>query len=101
MGYDIVCKIIPKEYWFGYRFDYLLMMMRYVLPMIHMCFVSPMYLIRGFRVALIYAHCWTMYEKETWMFDGNDFNGRATFLAEVLSGFMFGFISYAIMTIFL
>ena len=42
-----------------------------------------------------------MYEKETWMFDGNDFNGRATFLAEVLSGFMFGFISYAIMTIFL
>lgn len=101
-GYDFVCKIVPKENWYGPFFDWLLMKIRYVLPMIPMMIIHPLYLLIGWLVGNNYALCHKAFQEDKWIWNTlpkwlkTKWVGGPTSAAEFISGFQFGFIIYII-----
>lgn len=72
---------------YGFLYDFLYMGLRYTCPMILMAFVDWHYILIGASISPIYAFCWTLYERENWIFQKNiPFVGSATNLAEKLAG---------------
>ncbi len=97
-GYKYVCKRIPYPRWYGFLFDYKLLNIRYFLPMIPVGVIfSTIFLLIGLSTSPVYAFCWALYREEKWFFDKlPKWCNYPTDLAEVVSGFIFGFgLSYA------
>lgn len=88
-GYKLACKIFPEKMWYGYWFDGFLMTIRYVLPMIlpTLYFLDIGFIIIGLAISPIYGLCWYLKNHKY-------INVSATQVAEVLSGFVFGYIWY-------
>lgn len=85
---DFIFKLLKaedKKYGFLYDFSY--MTFRYTCPMIPMMLLDWRYILIGLSISPIYAFCWTLYERESWLFKSK-FCGNATNLAEILSGFV-------------
>lgn len=87
-------KIVPKEHWYGFVYDFIWMTARYTYGAL---FVVPFLwslqvLWLGLIIASIYALCWTIQERDSWIFKlyPYDFVNCATNFAEVLSGFIVG-----------
>lgn len=78
-----VFKAEDKKY--GFLYDYIYMGFRYTCPMIPMMILDWRYILIGLSISPIYAFCWTLYERENWMFKSK-FCGNATNLAEIMSG---------------
>jgi len=55
-------KIVPKEEWCGFWFDYMCMCLRYGIPSILLAIIlgSPILCFMGFIHATIYAFCWKL-----------------------------------------
>ena len=91
-GYNLLCKKIPEDRWYGFLFDYRLMNIRYTWPMLPSMFISPVYVLIGLSVAPIYAFCWALGREEPWLFEKfPSFCKQPTQLAEIITGFIFGF----------
>lgn len=88
-GYNLACKLFPEKMWYGYWFDGFLMSIRYTLPMAlpALYFLEPGYILIGLSISPIYGLCWTLKNK-------GYINVSATQVAEVFSGFVFGYIWY-------
>lgn len=83
---DYIFKLLKaedKKYGFLYDFSY--MTFRYTCPMIPMMILDWRYILIGLSISPIYAFCWTLYERENWLFKSK-FCGNATNLAEIISG---------------
>lgn len=83
---DYIFKLLKaddKKYGFLYDFSY--MTFRYTCPMIPMMILDWRYILIGLSISPIYAFCWTLYERENWLFK-TKFCSNATNLAEILSG---------------
>lgn len=83
---DFIFKLLKaedKKYGFLYDFSY--MTFRYTCPMIPMMLLDWRYILIGLSISPIYAFCWTLYERESWLFKSK-FCGNATNLAEIISG---------------
>lgn len=87
--FDKIFKEPDKKY--GFLYDFLYMGMRYTMPMILMMLASTKFLIIGLLVSPIYAICWTISERDNWVFKKFRYVSSATNLAEYLTGFVFGF----------
>lgn len=88
-------KIIPREHWYGFLYDFIWMLIRYTYGLI---FLVPFLwsfkiLWLGLVVTGLYAFCWTIYERDSWIIKYIPFQmvGGATQLAELLVGFAVGF----------
>lgn len=88
-GYKLACKLFPENMWYGFWFDGFLMSIRYTLPMaaLSIYYLSFGYVLIGLSISPIYGFCW-------WLKDKGYINITPTKLAEVLSGFVFGYIWY-------
>ena len=94
--FNKICeKIIPKKYWYGFLYDCIWMICRYAYGA---CFMIPFIwtfkiLWLGLIAASVYAFCWTLYEKENWLFNKPIFKmaSNPTQLAELINGFIVGF----------
>jgi hypothetical protein len=53
--------------------------------MLPMMLLDWRYILVGMAIAPIYAFCWSLYERESWLFK-TKFCGNATNLAEIVSG---------------
>lgn len=83
---------LPEEK-YGFLYDFLYMGLRYTCPMLVMAyFLDWHYAIIGALVSPIYAFCWTLSEREKWIFDGRvPFVHGATSLAErIVGGIVYG-----------
>lgn len=81
--FDKVFKRMDKKY--GFLYDFLYMGFRYTCPMIPMMFFDWKYILVGLAVSPIYAICWTLFEREPWIFQSK-YVGNATNLAETIVG---------------
>lgn len=101
-GYDLACEIVPKENWYGPFFDWFIMKIRYVIPMIPLMAIHPLYLLIGWLVGNNYALCFKAYQEDKWIWDKlpewlkKRWIGGPTNAGEFVSGFQFGFIIYII-----
>lgn len=88
-------KLIPEKHWYGFLYDFVWMLTRYTygLFLIVPFLWSFNILWLGLITASVYALCWTLYEKEPWIFPLIPFNmtSNATQLAEIIVGFIVGF----------
>lgn len=87
--WDKWCKIIiPKKYWYGMWYDYMWMLFRYGLPAILISLIlgNVLFSVAGFGVATSYAICWNLYDESKLK------RLSATEWAELLSGFIVGFL---------
>ena len=83
---DFIFKLLKAEdKKHGFLYDFSYMTFRYTCPMIPMMFFDWRYILIGLSISPIYAFCWTLFEREKWLFK-NNFCGNATNLAEILSG---------------
>lgn len=83
---DYIFKLLKAEdKKYGFLYDYIYMTFRYTCPMIPMMILDWRYILIGLSISPIYAFCWTLYERENWLFKSK-FCGNATNLAEILSG---------------
>lgn len=56
VGYKLVCKIFPKEDWYNFGFDFILLSIRYTYPLIPICFwFNPCLLTLGIIISGLYA----------------------------------------------
>lgn len=93
-GYKLACKTTPYPRWYGFWFDFKLMFYRYSWPMIPVAVICSSFgmFLAGLTIAPIYAFCWALYREEKWIFNKLPFwCSYPTNLAEILSGFVFGF----------
>lgn len=90
--------LVPKSMWYGFGYDFLWMTMRYTWPLV---FLTPIFsasvLLLGPSVVLIYAACWSWYEKGMSKTkeskpknDSLPFNLQPTQLAEIIVGALAG-----------
>ena len=88
--FDKVFKMPERKY--GFFYDFIYMGLRYTFPMLFMLLLGWEYVVLGALVSPIYALCWTLQEREPWIFDGRvPFVGVATQLAEkIVGGMIFG-----------
>lgn len=88
--FDKLCKEPDKKY--GFLYDFLYMGLRYTCPMILMAFIDWHYILIGASISPIYAFCWTLYERDNWIYQKNiPFVGGATNLSEeIVGGIVFG-----------
>lgn len=79
--------LVPQSAWYGYFYDYLWMFFRYEIPavLISIILLNPFFLLTGFLVAMCYSFGWAMYENKKTKMIGSQ-------IAEVLSGFITGFL---------
>lgn len=91
-GFKILCRIFPESARYGFLFDFILLTIRYTLPMLPLAFISCGYVLMGLAVAPVYAFCWTLFERDSLLTCGlpESLNGP-TKLAEAIWGFIFGF----------
>lgn len=89
-------KLIPREHWYGFLYDFIWMLVRYTYGLI---FLVPFLwsfkiLWLGLIVTSLYAFCWTIYERDNWIikYIPLDMVSGATQLAELLVGFAVGFL---------
>lgn len=88
--YHIPLDKILTNHKYGFLYDFLYMGMRYTCPMLPLVFIDIKYLIIGLLISPIYALCWTLNEKEGWIFNKIPYVSMATNLAEFLVGFVYG-----------
>ncbi len=88
--FDKVLKEPTKKY--GFLYDFIYMGLRYTCPMIVMAILDWRYIVLGALVSPIYCICWTLSEREKWIFDKRiPFVSGATNLAErIVGGLIFG-----------
>ena len=80
-----VFKCEDKKY--GFLYDFIYMGFRYTCPMIPMMILDWRYILIGLAISPVYAFCWTLYEKEYWIFkDNNEWVNAPTKLAEIICG---------------
>lgn len=93
--HKLLNKIFAEPHRYGFWYDFWSMLLRYTGPMIPMYFISPIFLKVGLLVSPIYAICWTLSEKDPWIFQKPLLvKMRATYataLAEWVVGFVFGY----------
>ena len=87
--------LIPKQYWYGFLYDFIWMWVRYTIGLFLMIpfLWSFNILWLGLIATSIYALCWTLYERDSWILKYIPFNMASipTQLAELLIGFITGF----------
>lgn len=87
--------LIPQKHWYGFLYDYIWMTVRYTIGLFLMVpfLWSFNILWLGLIVSSAYALCWTISERDEWVFNYIPFNmaKSATQLAELLVGFITGF----------
>lgn len=90
----IADKLIPEDHWYGFLYDFVWMTARYTYGVI---FIIPFLwslkiLWLGLIIASIYALCWTIQEKDNWVFKYFLYNcvESSTNLAEIIGGFSVG-----------
>ena len=72
---------------YGFMYDFIYMFLRYTCPMIPMMLIDWHYILLGMAISPIYAFCWTLYEREPWIFKSRiPFVSSATNLAEEIAG---------------
>lgn len=78
--------LVPKNSWYGFGYDFIWMMFRYTLPaiIISIILLNPLFILSGVLVALSYAVCWSLYDK--------DKIKAPTELAELIAGFITGIL---------
>lgn len=85
---DFIFKLLKaddKKY--GFLYDFCYMIFRYTCPMVPMMLLDWRYILIGLAISPIYAFCWTLYEKERWIFkDKPDWINYPTKLAEIICG---------------
>ena len=85
---DYIFKLLKaddKKY--GFLYDFCYMTFRYTCPMIPMMILDWRYILIGLSISPIYSFCWTLYEKECWIFkDKSDWINYPTKLAEIICG---------------
>ena len=64
-GFKILCRIFPESARYGFLFDFILLTIRYTLPMLPLAFISWGYVLIGLAVAPVYAFCWTLFERDS------------------------------------
>lgn len=80
-----VFKCEDKKY--GFLYDFIYMGFRYTCPMIPMMILDWRHILIGLAISPIYALCWTLYEKENWIFKDNpEWINAPTKLAEIICG---------------
>ena len=80
-------KILRKsQAKYGFLYDFLYMGLRYTCPMIILMLVDWRFIFLGLFVAPIYAFCWTLYEKETWLRPQKEWINIPTKWAEIIVG---------------
>ena len=91
-GFKILCRIFPESARYGFLFDFILLTIRYTLPMLPLAFISWGYVLIGLAVAPVYAFCWTLFERDSLLVcDLPESLNGPTKLAEAIWGFIFGF----------
>lgn len=94
LGYRLACRLLPESEWYGYKFDSLMMLARYGIPALGIAVLtlSPVFLWAGILPSPIYTvSLWLekklpeWFKRWSWLTSYKD-------LAEILTGFQFGFI---------
>ena len=89
-------SIVPENHWYGFIYDCIWFWCRYSLCLIPLIFYFYRFdvMILGLLAVVVYGTCWTLYEREKWLFDKIPYNlvDGPTALAELLFGFMAGFM---------
>lgn len=88
-GYKLVCKLFPKEQWYGYWFDFSLLLIRYTLPLLALVWVKWWIPFAGIIAVGGYALGWYLQDKGS-KFLNNSFCNYATNLGEIFVGFGIG-----------
>jgi len=101
--YHIPCDWLFKNHKYGFGYDALYMGLRYTMPLVFLYGLGylPMLwgeqqiftgwvIAIGFSISPIYAMCWTLYERENWIFHKHWSVNAPTNLAEYLSGAVWG-----------
>lgn len=85
---DCIFKLLKAEdKKYGFLYDFIYMGFRYTCPMIPMMLFDWRYILVGLAISPIYAFCWTLYERENWLFKNKpDWINYPTKLAEIISG---------------
>lgn len=95
IGFRFARKVIPYPRHYGYLFDFILMSIRYGLPLLPVAlfYQSWGYALIGFLITPIYAICWDLYQQECWLFMSKFpyYLKKPIQMAEIISGFIFGF----------
>lgn len=88
-------KIIPEEHWYGFLYDFVWMFARYTYGAMFMLpFMWTFDILwLGLMVASIYALCWTINDRDNWLFKYFPYNmvSSGTNLAEIVCGFVTGY----------
>ena len=56
VGYKVLCKIFPKDEWYSFGFDFILLTIRYTYPLIPIVYwFNPVFLTLGLIISSLYA----------------------------------------------
>lgn len=101
--YHIPCDYLFKNHKYGFAYDFVYMGLRYTMPIVLLyilglvtvpVFINPIFsmwiIAIGASISPIYAICWTLYERENWMFKKYWSVTGPTNLAEYLAGAVWG-----------
>ena len=86
--YHIPCDWLAEKGFFSYygeKYDYLYMTLRYTSPMLPMMFFNWHYLLIGLSISYIYSVCWNWYNSTVWIFE-REWMNWPTKIAEIISG---------------
>lgn len=88
--FDEVFKVPGNKY--GFMYDFIYMSLRYTCPMVPMMLIDWRYILIGMAVSPIYAICWTLYERDPWIFDNRIpfVNGPTNLAEKIVGGLVFG-----------
>ncbi len=88
--FDEVFKVPGNKY--GFMYDFIYMGLRYTCPMVPMMLIDWRYILIGMAVSPIYAICWTLYERDPWIFDNRIpfVNGPTNLAEKIVGGLVFG-----------
>lgn len=85
--YHYVCDWFLPSHKYGFLYDFTYMILRYACPMLLLAILDARYVLIGLVVSPVYAFCWTLQDRESWMFDGNpEWLNKGTKLAELIVG---------------
>ena len=70
LGYNLLCKVFPKDKWYGFWFDFALLAIRYTYPLVPLvCVFKPLFMTLGLVITCLYAlyrYCPFM-QKHRWL----------------------------------
>ena len=85
--YHIPCDWLLSKHKYGFLYDFIYMGLRYTFPMIPMMIFDWRYVLVGLSISPIYAFCWTLNDRENWLFKNRpEWINSPTKLAEIISG---------------